>query len=54
MRTRIERAKELLAQTNLSVSEICTQVGYSDLKYFTQTFRKETNLSPGQYRKLYG
>lgn len=54
MRTRIERAKELLAQTNLSVTEVCTQVGYSDLKYFTQTFRKETNLSPGQYRKLYG
>lgn len=54
IRTRIERAKELLAQTNMSVAEICTQVGYSDLKYFTQTFRKETNLSPGQYRKLYG
>ncbi len=53
-RTRMERAKELLAQTNLSVAEICMQVGYSDLKYFTQTFRKETNLSPGQYRKLYG
>lgn len=54
MRTRIERAKELLAQTNMSVAEVCSQVGYSDLKYFTQTFKKETNLSPGQYRKLYG
>lgn len=54
MRTRIERARELLAQTNMSVAEVCSQVGYSDLKYFTQTFKKETNLSPGQYRKLYG
>lgn len=53
-RTRMERAKELLVQTNMPVSEICAQVGYSDLKYFTQTFRRETELSPGQYRKLYG
>ena len=51
---RMERAKELLQQTNLPVSEICVQVGYSDLKHFTQNFKKETNLNPGQYRKLYG
>ena len=50
----MERAKELLQQTNLPVSEICVQVGYSDLKHFTQNFKKETNLNPGQYRKLYG
>lgn len=53
-RIRMEHAKELLARTNLPVSQICTQVGYNDLKHFTQTFRKETDLSPGQYRKLYG
>ena len=38
----------------MPVSQICTQVGYNDLKHFNQTFRKETELSPGQYRKLYG
>lgn len=53
-RFRMEKAKELLQQTNLSVSEICIQVGYNDLKHFTQNFKKETNLNPGQYRKLYG
>lgn len=53
-RTRMERAKELLAQTSMPLSEICTQVGYSDLKHFLQTFKKETNLSPGRFRKLYG
>lgn len=53
-RVRMERAKELLQQTNLPVSEVCTRVGYSDLKHFTQNFKKETNLNPGQYRKLYG
>lgn len=53
-RVRMERAKELLQQTSLPVSEICAQVGYSDLKHFSQNFKKETNLNPGQYRKLYG
>ena len=53
-RVRIDRAKELLQQTNLSVSEVCARVGYNDLKHFTQTFKKETSLSPAQYRKLYG
>lgn len=53
-RVRMERAKELLQETNLPVSEICTQVGYGDLKHFNQTFKKVTSLSPGQYRKLYG
>ena len=53
-RVRIDRARDLLVHTSLPVSEICALVGYSDLKHFTQTFRKETELSPGQYRKLYG
>lgn len=53
-RVRMERARELLRRTNLPVAEICAQVGYSDVKHFTQNFKKETNLNPGQYRKLYG
>lgn len=51
---RIEQAKELLQQTDAPITDICTQVGYSDLKHFNQTFKKATHLSPGQYRKLYG
>lgn len=53
-RVRIDRAKELLQQTNLPVADICNQVGYSDLKHFNSTFKKMTSLNPGQYRKLYG
>ena len=51
---KVMEAKELLQHTNLSVSEICSRVGYNDLKHFTQTFKKETSLSPAQYRRLYG
>lgn len=53
-RVRIDQAKDLLQGTNLSISDICDQVGYNDLKHFTTTFKKMTSLNPGQYRKLYG
>lgn len=53
-RVRIDRAKELLKETNQPISEICRMVGYNDLKHFTQTFKKITDLSPSQFRKLYG
>ena len=51
---RIDKAKELLVNTNYSIAEVCESVGYSDQKHFVQTFRKSTGLNPGQYRKLYG
>lgn len=53
-RVRIDQAKALLQETNLSVSEVCDRVGYSDIKHFTSIFKKITSLNPGQYRKLYG
>ena len=51
---RIEQAKILLRETNLPVVEICKKVGYNDLKHFTQTFEKVTEVKPSTYRKLYG
>jgi two-component system response regulator YesN len=53
-RVRIERAKDLLQNTSLPIAEICIQIGYSDIKHFTSTFKKITDLNPGQYRKLFG
>lgn len=51
---RVEQAKILLRETNNSVSDICKEVGYNDLKHFTHTFEKATSLRPSAYRKLYG
>lgn len=51
---RIEKAKELLKETDINVKEICHMVGYSDLKHFTLVFRKHTGLKMGEYRKIYG
>lgn len=53
-RVRMEEAKGLLRETRLPVLEICKRVGYGDIKHFTRTFRAETGLTPGEFRKLYG
>ena len=50
---RMNRAKELLKETNRNVAAICSDVGYSDLKHFTQSFKKFTGLKPNEFRKLY-
>lgn len=50
---RMGKAKDLLKETNLSVAAICEQVGYSDLKHFTRSFRNSTGLKPNEYRKIY-
>lgn len=50
---RMNKAKELLKETNYSIAVICEQVGYSDMKHFTKIFAKHTNLKPNEYRKLY-
>jgi len=54
MNERIEGAKVLLRETNMSVSEICRKVGYNDLKHFTRLFEKNVGVKPALYRKLYG
>jgi YesN/AraC family two-component response regulator len=47
---RIEKAKELLLSDTLSIKEISARTGFSDPNYFTWTFHKYLQCSPGQYR----
>jgi AraC family transcriptional regulator, exoenzyme S synthesis regulatory protein ExsA len=47
---RMEEAQKLLVHSELSVSEICYQVGFSDLSAFTKTFKKHTGFSPMQFK----
>ncbi len=42
--------KRLLVHTNLSVSEIANQLNFDDQSYFTKFFKRETGLTPLQYR----
>jgi len=42
--------KRLLVHTNLNVTEIATQLNFDDQSYFTKFFKRETELTPLQYR----
>ena len=48
---RIEKAKELLLTSTLSVSEIALEVGFQSFSYFSKIFKKKTGMEPSKYRK---
>lgn len=48
---RMERARELLTNTNMLIREISAAVGYEDDHVFTRRFKKYTGKTPGQYRE---
>lgn len=48
---RMEDAKKLLRNEELSVDEIASRVGYNDYFYFTKAFKKYEGVSPSVYRK---
>jgi two-component system, response regulator YesN len=47
---RINKAKELLRMTTLRSAAIAYQVGYNDPHYFSSVFKKNTGLSPIEFR----
>jgi AraC-like DNA-binding protein len=49
-RRRVERAMELLRETDRPVTEICFDVGFSSLGTFSRTFRVIVGESPSSYR----
>lgn len=51
-KARIEKAQKYLLQTDLRLSEISALVGYDDVKYFSQLFKKHAGLAPHEYRKI--
>ena len=48
---RMERASELLRTTDLSVTEICGQVGIPDAQYFSRVFKSFYGTPPSAYRE---
>ncbi len=50
-KTRIKVAKHLLTTTDLLVYEVSNAVGFAEYNYFTKIFKKETGMTPQQYRK---
>ena len=50
---RMARAKELLSSTALRISDIADAVGYENQGKFGAAFRRETGVTPLEYRRLY-
>lgn len=50
-RVRIERAKELMRNPEMSIKEIGILSGYSDPNYFSRIFKKQTGETPREYRE---
>lgn len=48
---RTTRAQTLLAETDLSISEISSRVGYLSPSHFTKAFRQATGMTPSAFRK---
>ena len=49
---RLEKARQLLENTELSIKEITAEVGYNDQNYFSRIFKNKYGLSPKEYRKV--
>lgn len=47
---RLERACELLTETNLSLAEIASACGFQDMSYFSKSFRESKGTTPTGYR----
>jgi LacI family transcriptional regulator, galactose operon repressor len=50
LRTRLARAKQLLAETDFSLAQVADKVGFEHPEYLSVIFKKKTNLTPGEFR----
>ncbi|MDY3919948.1 MAG: response regulator [Candidatus Limivivens sp.] len=53
-RIRIEKAKEMLENPSLSIKEVSAMSGYADPNYFSRLFKKQTDMTPREYKMRYG
>ncbi len=49
-RIRIEKSEALLKETDIGLTDIALQVGFSSQSYFTKSFKKETGITPLKFR----
>ncbi len=50
---RIEKAQDMLLNTNMAIATISEEVGYDAPEHFIRLFKKLTGMTPASYRKLY-
>lgn len=52
IRLRMQQAKQLLLESDLTVTQIAGKCGYTDVYYFSNAFRRHTGINPTAYRKV--
>jgi len=52
LRVRLDRVKELLTETDLSLADIAQRTGFTHVEYLTVVFRNKVGTTPGKYRAL--
>lgn len=52
-KVKIDRAKEELGRTDLSIKEIAHRLGFEDEKYFMKVFRKHQQMTPTEFRRAF-
>jgi AraC-like DNA-binding protein len=48
---RIDHARRMLAAEDCTIGEVCMQVGFESIGSFSQLFKKEIGVAPGEYRE---
>ena len=46
--------ENMIINSNLSVSDICYDSGFSNLSWFYSEFKKHSGMTPGEFRKKFG
>ena len=52
LQEKMKLAKQLLANTNLSINMVATRVGYFNFSHFSKAFKKLEGMTPGEYRQV--
>lgn len=50
---KISGAKDLIIRTNMSIKQVALYFGFTNIKYFYRLFKKETGITPSEYRRLF-
>lgn len=53
IQAKINRAKMMLTESNIRISDICEELGYDNFSHFGKIFKKSAGITPQEYRKRY-
>jgi AraC family transcriptional regulator len=52
IKTKIDKAKELLVTNSKSITEVCFSCGFNNLSHFADTFKRQVGITPSKYKSM--